>query len=128
MKVFIPIKLFDIHNMNLDNDDDNDENQQDISDIEFNDDNVGDGAYRSIISLLDIIVPILTTSTPPVLKVGDKINIKLSGDERNVGQKQKHVMLTICILNEGEAVLNPAHQYRYYIYTVYIVIFNYTIY
>ena len=121
MKVLIPIKLFDIHNMNLDNDDDNDENQQDISDIEFNDDNVGDGAYRSIISLLDIIVPILTTSTPPVLKVGDKINIKLSGNGRNVGRKQKHVMLTMCILNEGEAVLNPAHQYRYYI--LYIVNF-----
>ena len=43
------------------------------------------------------------------LKVGDKINIKLGGDRRNVGRKQKHVMLTMCILNEGEAVLNPTH-------------------
>ena len=81
---------------------------------------MGNGAYRSIISLLDIIVPILTTSTPPVLKVGDKINIKLSGDGRNVGRKQKHVMLTMCILNEEEAVLNPAHQYRYILYCIYI--------
>jgi len=80
---------------------------------------VGDGAYRSIISLLDIIVLILTTLTPSVLKVGDKINIKLSGNERNVRRKQKHVMLTMCILNEGEAVLNPAHQYRYYILYIY---------
>jgi hypothetical protein len=54
----------------------------------------------------------LTKSTPPVLKVGDKIDIRLSGDGRNVGRKQKHVMLTMCILNEGEAVLNPTHQYR----------------
>ncbi len=80
---------------------------------------MGDGAYRSIISLLDIIVLILTTLTPSVLKVGDKINIKLSGNERNVRRKQKHVMLTMCILNEGEAILNLAHQYRYYILYIY---------
>lgn len=113
MKTLIPIKSFNIQNVNFD--DDNNNENQDVSGIEFNDDDVGNGAYRSIISLLDIIVPILTTSTPPVLKVGDKINIKLSGDGRNVGRKQKHVMLTMCILNEEEAVLNPTHQYRYYI-------------
>ena len=79
---------------------------------------MGNGTYRSIIALLNIIVPILITSTPPVLKVGDKINIRLNGDRRNVGRKQKHVMLTMCILNEKEAVLNPAHQYRYFIYVV----------
>src|SRR5438045_2032519 len=109
IKALIPIKLFNIHSIIDVNDN---ENQQNINGIKFNDDDVGNGAYRSIISLLDIIVPILTTSTPPVLKVGDKINIKLSGDGRNVGRKQKHVMLTMCILNEGEMVLNPTHQYR----------------
>ncbi|EXX56922.1 hypothetical protein RirG_211730 [Rhizophagus irregularis DAOM 197198w] len=45
------------------------------------------------------------------ITLGDKINIKLSGDGRNVGHKQKYVMLIMCILNEGEAVLNPSHQY-----------------
>jgi hypothetical protein len=70
------------------------------------------GVYRSITSLLDIIVPILTSTTPPILKDGDKINIKLGGDGRNVGRKQKHVMLTMCILNKGESVLSPTHQYR----------------
>lgn len=84
MKARIPIKLFKIQSNNLDNDNNN-ENQQDISGIELNDDDVGNGAYRSIISLLDIIVPILTTSASHILKVGDKINIKLSGDGRNVG-------------------------------------------
>jgi hypothetical protein len=118
MKNLIPIKPFNIHNVILDGNDNN-ENQQDISEIEFNDDEVGNGAYRSTISLLDIIVPILITSTPPVLKVGDKINIRFSGDGRNVRRKQKHVMLTMCILNEGEAVLNPAHQYRYYVYVMF---------
>ncbi|GES84505.1 hypothetical protein GLOIN_2v1847779 [Rhizophagus clarus] len=64
----------------------NNENQQDIDGIEFNDDDA------------------------------DKINIKLSGDGRNVGRKQKHVMLTMCILNEEEAVLSPAHQYSICLY------------
>ncbi|GES80121.1 hypothetical protein GLOIN_2v1777777 [Rhizophagus clarus] len=109
MNILIPIKLFNIHSINF-NDVDN-ENQQDIDGIEFNDNNVGNSAYQSIVSLLDIIIPILTTSMPPVLKIGDKINIKLSGNRRNVGRKQKHVMLTMCILNEEEAVLSPAHQY-----------------
>ncbi|GES85648.1 hypothetical protein GLOIN_2v1766279 [Rhizophagus clarus] len=114
MNILIPIKLFNIHSINF-NDVDN-ENQQDIDGIEFNDDDVGNGAYQSIFSLLDIIIPILTTSLPPVLKIGDKINIKLSGNRRNVGRKQKHVMLTMCILNEKEAVLSPAHQYSICLY------------
>ena len=103
MKDLVPIKLFEIHNNNPPDDDNNNEDQQNINEIELNDDDVGNGAYRSIISLLDIIVPILTTSVPSVLKVGDKINIKLGGDGRNVGRKQKHVMFTMCILNEEEA-------------------------
>lgn len=115
MNTLIPIKLFNIHNVNFDDSDN--ENQQNVNGIEFNNDDVGNGAYQSIISLLDIIIPILTASTPPVLKVGNKISIRLSGDGRNVERKQKHVMLTICILNEEEAVLSPAHQYRYYIYS-----------
>jgi hypothetical protein len=111
MSALVPINTFDIYSAN---NDDDDENQQEISDIEFDDNEVGNSAYRSIISLLNVIVPILTTSTPPILKVGDKINLKLSGDGRNMGRKQKHVMLTVCILNEGEAVLDPARQYRYF--------------
>ncbi|PKY32653.1 hypothetical protein RhiirB3_450998 [Rhizophagus irregularis] len=91
-------------------DDDDDENQQNIIETEFNDNEVGNGAYQSILSLLDIVIPILIKSESPVLKVGDKINIKLNGNGRNVSCKQKHVMLTICILNKGEAVLNPSHM------------------
>ena len=111
MKILIPIKAFNINSAII-NDDNGDENQQDINGIEINEEEIGNGAYRSIISLLDVLIPILTTLSPPVLKIGDKINIKLSGDGRNVGRKQKHVMLTMCILNEGKAVLNPTHQYR----------------
>jgi hypothetical protein len=112
MKILVPIKSFNICSAAMNNDNYGDESQQNTSEVEFDDEEVGNGAYRSIVSLLDIIVPILTTSTSPVLKIGDKINIRISGDGRNVGRKQKHVMLTMCILNEGEMVLNPAHQYR----------------
>ncbi len=109
MKILVPIKSFNICSAAINNDNYGDESQQNTSEVEFDDEEVGNGAYRSIISLLDIIVPILTTSTSPVLKIGDKINIRISGDGRNVGRKQKHVMLTMCILNEGEMVLNPTH-------------------
>ena len=95
MKILVPIKSFNICSAAINNDNYGDESQQNTSEVEFDDEEVGNGAYRSIISLLDIIVPILTTSTSPVLKIGDKINIRISGDKRNVRRKQKHVMLTI---------------------------------
>ncbi|PKC61398.1 hypothetical protein RhiirA1_466603 [Rhizophagus irregularis] len=43
---------------------------------------------------------------------GDTINLKLGEDGRNVGCKQNHVMLIICLLNEKDEVLKPDHQYR----------------
>ncbi|PKY36541.1 hypothetical protein RhiirB3_459383, partial [Rhizophagus irregularis] len=42
---------------------------------------------------------------------GDTINLKLGEDGRNVGCKQNHVMLIICLLNEKDEVLKPDHQY-----------------
>ncbi|RIB02053.1 hypothetical protein C2G38_2228955 [Gigaspora rosea] len=59
----------------------------------------------SIRSLLMVLVPVLTTSNPVVLRTGDKINIKIGGDGRNISKKQSHIILAISILNEGEAVL-----------------------
>ncbi|RIB00334.1 hypothetical protein C2G38_2234678 [Gigaspora rosea] len=50
-------------------------------------------------------IPVLTTSNPVVLRTGDKINIKIGGDGRNISKKQSHIILAISILNEGEAVL-----------------------
>ncbi|RIA79629.1 hypothetical protein C1645_840248 [Glomus cerebriforme] len=34
-----------------------------------------------------------------------------SGDRCNIGHKQSHMMMTICLLNENEKVLKPEHQY-----------------
>jgi len=70
-----------------------------------------DGAYRSIRSILTILLPIWKQSTPPVLIPGDTIKLKLGGDGHNVGRKQNHVMMTVCLLNEGKKVLQPNNQY-----------------
>jgi len=73
---------------------------------------IGNGAYRSIRTLLKILIPIWNKSSPPILQPGDTINLKLGGDGRNVGRKQNHVMITACLLNEKDNVLKPDHQYR----------------
>ncbi len=48
----------------------------------------------------------------PIITSGDTLYIKLGGDGRNVGRKQNHVMITFCLLNEGNEVLKPDHQFR----------------
>ncbi|RHZ80125.1 hypothetical protein Glove_139g356 [Diversispora epigaea] len=55
---------------------------------------IGSGAYRSIKTLLGILIPIWK-NTSPILKEGDTIN----------------VMSTYCLLNEKEKVLKPNNQY-----------------
>ena len=57
------------------------------------------GAQRSVKDLLNYIIPYLEqikilTYTDPV------IHLRISGDGRNVGRKNKHVMVTIMILND----------------------------
>ena len=71
---------------------------------------IGNGVYRSIRSLLKILIPIWSKS---ILQPGDTINLKLGGDGRNVGRKQNHVMMTICLLNEKDEVLKPNHQFKF---------------
>ncbi|CAG8797909.1 6869_t:CDS:2, partial [Racocetra persica] len=66
--------------------------------------------YRKLV-VIDSNMVLLTTSDPIILYPGDKINIKIGSDGRNVGRKQSHVILAISILNEDEAVLSPKHIY-----------------
>ncbi|CAG8779531.1 9751_t:CDS:1, partial [Cetraspora pellucida] len=61
---------------------------------------IKNGAYRTIKSILSVLVPIWKQSFPPILLLGDTIRLKLGGDGHNVGRKQNHVMITICLLNE----------------------------
>ncbi|CAG8648414.1 6348_t:CDS:2, partial [Ambispora leptoticha] len=46
---------------------------------------IGDGAYRSIRSILTILLPIWKQSSLPILILGDTIKLKLGGDGHNVG-------------------------------------------
>lgn len=71
---------------------------------------IGNGVYRSINSLLYILIPILSAKL--ILKENDTIYLKLGADGRNVGRYHNHVIYTICILNQREDVLFPEYQYR----------------
>ncbi|CAG8792292.1 9846_t:CDS:2, partial [Cetraspora pellucida] len=80
---------------------------------------IENGVYRSIRSILTILLPIWKQSSPPILIPGDTIKLKLGGNGRNVGRKQNHVMMTICLLNEGRKVLEPNNQYCICLYVGY---------
>jgi hypothetical protein len=83
-----------------------------ISDILIDNFEIGNGAFRSLSTLLKILIPIWKKGENPVITPGDTLYIKLGGDGRNVGRKNNHVMITFCLLNEREEVLKPDHQYR----------------
>ncbi|CAJ0863762.1 8564_t:CDS:2, partial [Entrophospora sp. SA101] len=72
-----------------------------IFNINDNDENVesSDGAYRSIIHILNIIIPLLKSSKTFNL-FNYTLKIKLSGDGHLVGKVQCQVILTFCLLNE----------------------------
>ncbi|RHZ85246.1 hypothetical protein Glove_69g26 [Diversispora epigaea] len=104
----IQIEIFNIDQKSVI---DEDEDYNNSDGILVDEHEIGNGAYRSIKSLLQILIPIWKNSNPPVLQIGDIIKLKLGGDGRNVGRKQNHVMMTICLLNEKDNVLKPDHQY-----------------
>ena len=70
---------------------------------------IGNGVYRSIGIILKVLISIWKNNSLQVLKQGDVIKLKIGGDSRNVGCKQKHVMITFCVLNEGKDVLKGPH-------------------
>ena len=72
---------------------------------------IGNSAYRSIQTLLKVLISVWKNTSPSILNQGDTISLKIGGDGQNVGRKQKHVMMTFCLLNEKKEVLKPDHQY-----------------
>ncbi|RIB26203.1 hypothetical protein C2G38_2163990 [Gigaspora rosea] len=82
------------------------------SDILVNNSEIGNGAFRSLSAILKVQKPVWKTRKNPVIIPGDTLFIKLGGDGRNIGRKQNHVMVTFCLLNEGDDVLKPDHQFR----------------
>ena len=86
---------------NIDNNiDDFDMSEQPEEGILVEETEIGNGAYRSIQTLLKVLISIWKNASPPILNQGDTINLKIRGDGRNVGRKQNHVMITFCLLNE----------------------------
>ena len=102
----INIRTFDL-DKELDQQPILDDNEQ-LDGIMVDEQEIGNGVYRSILSLLKILIPIWNKS---ILQPGDTINLKLGGNGRNVGRKQNHVMMTVCLLNKKDKVLKPDHQY-----------------
>ncbi|GET62327.1 hypothetical protein GLOIN_2v1775128 [Rhizophagus irregularis DAOM 181602=DAOM 197198] len=85
--------------------DDDEEHQDNPIGIMVDEQEIGNGVYRSIRNLLQIFIPIWSRSNPPILQPGNTINLKLDGDGRNVGRKQNHVLInTMCLLNKKEEV------------------------
>jgi len=89
-----------------------DDFNENTNDILVDDHEIGNGAFRSLSTLLKKLIPIWKSGENPIITLGDTLYIKLGGDGRNVGRKQNHVMMTFCLLNEGDEVLKPNHQFR----------------
>ncbi|CAG8626151.1 4779_t:CDS:1, partial [Dentiscutata erythropus] len=73
-------------------------------------------AYCSFKDILNVLIPMLAYENLSVLKIGDVVYIKLSGDRWLVGKHHNHVMFTACILNQHEAVLSPSSQHCIFLY------------
>ncbi|CAB4428150.1 unnamed protein product [Rhizophagus irregularis] len=113
----IPIEIFSIDREinDLSNINDNlDDHTSDILVIDHHE--IGNGAFRSLLTLLNVLIPIWKSGEKPIIKPGDTLYIKLGGDGRNVGRKQNHVMITFCLLNEEDEVLKPSHQFSICLY------------
>ena len=84
----VPINIFNINDNNENND------AEDVI-VNFNKENInaGDGAFRSITHVLNIIVPLLKSSRTINL-FNYTLKIKLSGDGHLVGKVQNQVILT----------------------------------
>lgn len=101
-----------IGTFNIDkSDDDLFNNVESVDGIIVDEEEIGNGAYRSIYTILQTLIPIWKKASPAIINPGNTLKLKLGGDGRNVGRKQSHVMMTICLLNEGDEILKPEHQH-----------------
>ena len=75
------------------------------------------GAYRLLKDILNVLISKLAYGDLAILKVGDVVHVKLSGDGRQVGKHHNHVMFTACILNQHDAVLSPSNQHCIFLYS-----------
>jgi len=76
---------------------------------------IGRAGYRSVKDILRLIVPDLIKKD--VLNPQQPIiNLRISGDGRNVGKKVKHVMVTFVILDDVKNIYNPNNHHTVVLY------------
>ena len=64
---------------------------------------IGKGAYRSVKKILEYIVPAYIQN--------GKLDLRVSGDGRNVGRKVKHVMITVALLDDPTKLFESNYYY-----------------
>ncbi|PKC59395.1 hypothetical protein RhiirA1_469493 [Rhizophagus irregularis] len=99
----IPIEIFSIDREinDLSNINDNlDDHTSDILVIDHHE--IGNGAFRPLLTLLNVLIPIWKSGEKPIIKPGDTLYIKLGGDGRNVSRKQNHYLYFTYII-----LINP---------------------
>ncbi|PKC03754.1 hypothetical protein RhiirA5_423286 [Rhizophagus irregularis] len=111
----VPILFHEYLEINNQSSIDDDVNEY-TGDILIDDHEIGNEAFRSLLTLLKALIHIWKAEENPVIISENTLYIKLSGDGRNVGRKQNHVMIIFCLLNKGKEVLKPDHQYCIYLY------------
>lgn len=90
----------------------------DIFDLKLVDEvmtSVGKAGYRSVKDILRFTV--LNLIKKDVLNLQQPIiNLRISGDGRNVGRKVKHVMITFVILDDVKNIYNPNNHHTVVLY------------
>jgi len=77
-----------IGTFDIDKDDDLSNNFEESDDGVIVDEvEIGNGAYRSIYTMLQTLIPIWKQASPAIINPGDTLKLKLGGDGRNVGRK-----------------------------------------
>ncbi|GET00585.1 hypothetical protein GLOIN_2v1478248 [Rhizophagus clarus] len=114
MAQLIPISIVDINTKNqVDQSEEEDIEDEDIVQEVIN--AAGKGSYRNIKDILQYLVPDLIQKR--VLNPHHLIiNLRISGDGRNVGKKIKHVMITVAILDDKNTLHKPNHHYTIVLY------------
>ena len=96
MKLRIPITLFSVECNQSHNDDGCQTNGEDDDLLRLTVRiEMEPFTFKTIVSLLHTLVPFLVSCDPPVLKNGDTLKLRLSGDGRQVGRSQSHVLMTM---------------------------------
>ncbi len=115
MAQLIPISIVDVVNTENQVDQSEEVDIEDEAIVQGVIDAVGKGGYRNIKDILQYLVPDLVNKR--ILNPYNPIiNLRISGDGRNVGRKVKHVMITIAILDNKSTLYQPNHHYTTVLY------------